>query len=302
MKTVVRIMINGHHIPGGPQTILGPAGCGPDVAKVEDLAAIKEIVVLVTLEVTDPRLPVLLELLKPYDDDPLMDYDDCFTEEEMNSARLLVMRPNREVDLFGGVEYGMTYDFSGACPACRTGGRQTSALFIDGKQLPLLEGRRAAGTIFYHLLVDEGLEQDLLRSGATGITFRSVYALMPDGRQRKLRYRQLCANRTLPPMSPSTTGLLRDRACEVCRRNGYCQTRAAPTRIVYRAADLRDADDVNTCWENLGYAIIEPELRDSLLSYPWTLVTPKVRRVFLDAGVTELDWFPVRVEGDAQVP
>jgi hypothetical protein len=193
----------------------------------------------------------------------------------------------------------MTYDLSGACRACGTGGRQSSALFLDGEELSQLEGHRAGGTIFYNIVVDEGLEEALLRTGATGLFFRSVYALMPDKRQIKLRWRQLCAERTLPPMSPRTTGLIRDRACAVCRRNGYFQNVGEePTRIVYVASDLASADDVNMSWENLGYAILEPELRDSLLSYPWTLVTPKVRRVFLEAGVTELNWRPIRVEDE----
>src|SRR5262245_26169381 len=47
--------------------------------------------------------------------------------------------------------------------------------------------------------------------------------------------------------------------------------------VVYRDSDLCDAADVNKSWENLGYATLKPDLRDSLLSYPWTLVTPKVR-------------------------
>ncbi len=53
---------------------------------------------------------------------------------------------------------------------------------------------------------------------------------------------------------------------------------------------------MNTSWENIGYAKLEPELKDSLLSYPWMGVTPKVRRVFRDAGVTCFDWLPIRVE------
>jgi hypothetical protein len=185
---------------------------------------------------------------------------------------------------------------SGACPACGTGARQTSAVFVDGEELANLKGQRAGATIFFHILVDEGLAEDLDNLSATGLSFRGVYARMPDKRQVKLRWKQLCAARTLPPMSPRTTGLTRDRACEVCWRNGYFGTRKAPTRLVYRAADLRDADDVNLTWENLGYAILKPELRESLLSYPWMLVTPKVRRFFLAAGVTSFDWLPIRVE------
>ena len=48
--------------------------------------------------------------------------------------------------------------------------------------------------------------------------------------------------------------------------------------------------------ETSGFAVLEPNLKDSLLSYPWTVVTPKVRRIFMNAGVTSFDWLPIRVE------
>jgi hypothetical protein len=296
MRTVVRIRFDGNEVVGGAEAVLGLAGCGPDVATVDDVPVLRQVIVWVTLEVTDPRVPVLLQLLKQHGADQWQAYEDRYTEEELDSARLLLLQPNRQFEICAGVEYGMTYDLSGACPACGTGARQTSAVFVDGEKLAALEGHRAGGTIFFHLLVDEGLAAELESLGATGLSFRSVYALMPDKRQVKLRWKQLCADRTLPPMSPRTTGLIRDRACEVCWRNGYFGTSEEPTRIVYRASDLREADDVNLSWENIGYAILEPELRDSLLSYPWLVVTPKVRRVFRDAGVTSIDWLPIRVE------
>lgn len=300
VRSEVRVRFAGHRILGGPQAILGPAGCGPDVAWVDENPVLRDAIVWVTLEATDPRLPALFDLLKQHGSGWLEHHYDSYSEAELDSARLLVMRPNRETEIFAGVEYGMTYDFAEACPACGTGGRQTSALFMDGKQLAELEGHRAAGSIFYHILVDEGLEEELSRAGLTGLSFRSVYAMMKDKRQLKLRYKQICAGRTLPPMSPRTTGLIRDGACEVCHRNGVFQnTDEEPTRIVYRASDLAGADDISMSWENIGQAIFKPDdLRDSLLSYPWTLVTPKVRRVFLDAGVTEFDWLPIRVEDD----
>jgi hypothetical protein len=299
MKTMRRIRFAGNHIQGGAQTVLGPAGCGPDVATVEDVPALRQVVVRVTLEETDPRLPVLLGLLREHREDWLERHEDVFSEEELDNARLLVMHPNRKCEISGGVKWGMTYDFHGACPACGTGGRQTSAAFLDGEELRELEGHRAGATVFFHLLVDEGIAEQLVKIGATGVSFRSVYAVMTDKRQVKLRWKQLCADQTLPRMSPSTTGLERERACEVCGRNGYFQmTDEAPTRIVYRAADLQEIDDVNVTWENLGYAVLEPDLRDSLLSFPWTLVTPKVRRVFVEAGVTSFVWLPIQVEGE----
>src|SRR5262249_45806621 len=222
MRTVVRIRFDSKDIPGGAQAILGPAGCGPDVATVEDVPVLRQVEVWVTLEATDPRLPILRRLLKQHGkEDPLEGQTDEYTEEELDSARLLVMSPYREVQVYGGVELGMTYDLSGACPACGTGARQTSAVFVDGKELAKLEGHRAGGTSFFHMLVDERLAEDLENVGATGVSFRSVYARMPDKRQVKLRWRQLCAARTLPPMSPRTTGLTRERPCQVCWRNGY---------------------------------------------------------------------------------
>ena len=296
MKTLVRIRFDSSDIPGGAQAILGPAGCGRDVATVEDVPVLRQVVVWVTLEENDSRLPVLRALLKPYDSNPLEHHTDHFTEEELNNARLLIMHPNRQCEIDGGVEWGMSYDFSGACPACGTGGSQTSAVFVDGEHVSDLEGQRAGATYFFHLLVDEGLAEELEQSGVRGLSFRSVYAVHKNKRQVKLRWKQLLATHVLPPMSPKTSGLVRDRACEACGRNGYFQTGKEPTRIVYRGSELREALDVNHTWENLGFAVLEPKLKDSLLSYPWTVVTPKVRRIFMNAGVTSFDWLPIRVK------
>jgi hypothetical protein len=229
---------------------------------------------------------VLLSLLRQHAVDWSEWHVDSYTEEEQGSARLLLMHPNRRCEIDGGVEWGMTYDLSRGCPACGTGAQQTSAVLVDGDHVADLEGHRAGATYHGHILVDEGLAAELENLGATGLSFRGVYAVMPDRRQVKLRWRQMCAARTLPPMSPQTTGLARERVCEVCRRNGYFRMDEEPTRIVYQASDLREAEDVNMSWEHQWFAVLEPDLRQSLLSWPWLLVTPKVRRVFRDAGVT----------------
>lgn len=296
MRTDVRLCFDVADIPEGGWAFLALAGLGSDIARLEDVPVLGVVDAWVTLEETDARLPLLLDLLRRRGMSWLEWHNDVFTEEELDTAPLLLMQPAHVAEVSGGVRWGMTYDLSGACPACGTGGRQTSAVFIAGEELGDLEGRRAGATIFAHMLVDESLAAELERIDAKGLSFRSVYALMPDKRQVKLRWRQLCADKTLPAMSPRTTGLVRDRACGVCRRNGYFGTMEQPTRIVYRAADLRDADDVNLTWENQGYAILNADIHESLLSNPWMLVTPKVRRVFRDAGVTEIDWLPVRTE------
>lgn len=297
MRSEVRIRFDASAIPGGAQAVLGPAACGPDVVSIEDVPVLRQIEVWVTLERNDPRLPHLRDLLRKLDCGWLEDHQDRYTEEELCTARLLVMQSNGDCQVDGGVLWGMTYDLSGACPACGTGGRQTSPVFFNGEQLSKLDGQRAGATYFWHHLIDEGLAAELERIGTTGLELHNVYAVLPDKRQVKVRWKQMCAKKTLPPMSPRSSGFERDRACKVCRRNGYfTATDEAPTRFVYRASDLHDADDVNVSWENVGMGRLAPELRDSLLPKPWMLVTPKVRRVLLDAGVTSFDWLPIRVE------
>ena len=304
MRTIVRIHFGAPTVPLA-QERLRAADCGPDVATIEDVPVMRQAFAEVTLEHTDPRVPVLLGQLKRDDVNFGEWHEDRFTEEEMESAPLLLMKPNRGCEVDGGVAWGTTFDRTKGCPACATGSPQTSALFIEGEDIPKLEGHHAAETYFWHILVDEGLAAALEDAAVTGLSFRSVYGVMKDKRQVKLRWKQLCTDNILPRMSPSTTGIVRVdqtpilRPCEICGRNGFLTTSDAPTRIAYRAADLRGALDVNQSWENYWSAHIDTDFRESVLSRPWTLVTPRVYRIFREAGVTEFDWHPIRVDGTA---
>jgi hypothetical protein len=297
---MIRVFFYAQHIPGGPQTVLGPAGIGPGDAVIDEFTIMqkREITVLVTLAKDDERVQVLFDLLRKHGEDWSEHHFDRYTEYELDNARLLLMWPNGECKIDGGIWRGTTYDLSEACSACGTPARQTSAMFMDGEDVPKLEGHRAGGTFVEVPCVDERLAEELEASGATGLYFRSVYAVMEDGRQVKLRWKQLCATRSLPPMSPLTTGLVVTEQCEVCKRNAYMKGSEAPTRIVYRASDLADTDDVNMTWEHYNEASLEPNMRDTHLSYPYLLVTPKVMRIIRAAGVTEFDWIPIRVVED----
>jgi hypothetical protein len=53
---------------------------------------------------------------------------------------------------------------------------------------------------------------------------------------------------------------------------------------------------LNTTWEWFGDSKFDGDVSDALFPYPWFLVTPKVWRVFRDAGVTSFDWLAIRVE------
>lgn len=296
MRTEVRIIFDSSKIPGGAPTILGPARCGPDVATVRDIPVLRQAEVCITLDGTDERIPVVLQLLRQYGRRYLDLRRDHYTEDELNGARLLIMESRTDHEVFGGPRMGTTYDLEGACRVCGAGARQTSAMMIDGEDLRKLDGLRATATCYRDILVDERLAEELEALGATGLSFRSVYAMMPAKRQVKLRWRQLCAAHTLPPMSPGSTGIERTDVCTSCGRSGFAPKMNDPSRLVYRARDLEGAEDVNTTWEWFGPWRFDGNVGEALFAYPWFLVTPKIMRVIRDAGVTSFDWLPIRVE------
>ncbi len=290
MRTEVRILINNRRIPEGPHKLLGPLKCGPDVAEIDE-----DGFTIVTLDEIDERLPLLLNLLKERGIFWKERRSDCFTDEELEAARLLVMSYDVNAEVFGGPRMGTTYDMSEACKRCGAGARQTSAMIIEGEYLHQLEGRRVASTYYDDMLVDEKLAGKLAESNLTGISFRGLFVAFEKKGHIQLPWQQLCASHTMPPLSPRSTGIVPDELC-ACGRSGFDMPSEVPTRFVYRASDLADIRDVNVTWEWFGDAHYEGDVSEALFPYPFFLVTPKVWRIFRDAGVTGFEWMPIRVE------
>ncbi|MDI3291461.1 hypothetical protein [Polyangium sp. 15x6] len=300
MRTKACVMFNGKEIPGREQTVLDPAGCGPDVAEVSDNEVLRQAFVYVTLEVEDPRLALLQKLLLSYKVDWQERRWDEYTDEEYEAARLILVTETIDVFVAGGPRFGTDYDLSSACPACGAGMRQTSAYVLAGiypELIGRLEEYRAVDS-YSEILVDERLADILEGAGISGLSFRSVYSLQKDNRQIKLPWRQMWASHTLPPMSPRSTGIESDEVCKSCRRGKYHTTSKQPTRIAYRAQDLFGAKDVNRMWEHFGDVRWTGDLKTAVLGQPYFLVTPKVWRIFRDAGVTGFQWLPIRVVED----
>ncbi|MDI1481193.1 hypothetical protein [Polyangium sp. y55x31] len=250
---------------------------------------------IVTLDERDERLPRLLHLLTERGASWLERRYDCFTDEELESARLLIMSYDVNAEVFGGPQEGTTYDMSEACKRCGAGARQTSAMILDGEYLHRLEGRRAAMTFKDDMLVDEKLSGALAESGATGLSFRGVFAAFEGRGHLQLPWRQLCATHTLPRMSPRSTGISPYNPCP-CGRSSFAGKEEVPMRLAYRAADVADIRDINVTWEWFGEAKFDGDVSEALFPNPLFLVTPKVWRIFRDAGVTGFDWIPIRVE------
>ena len=101
-------------------------------------------------------------------------------------------------------------------------------------------------------------------------------------------------------MSPLSTGAPLEIPCKRCDRSGYMPVPTDPPRLVYRARDVEDIDDVMTSWEWFGDVEFHGDLQEALLPYPWLFVTPRVLRVLRATGTDAFDWEPIRVvDGDA---
>lgn len=251
--------------------------------------------VTVTLDANDERLRVLLDILSKHNITWRDWRRDYYTEEELESARLIIMAPLPERTIFGGPRVGTLYDLKDACRACGAGARQTSALMIDAEDVRNLEGLRVASTFYCDTIVDERLAEELECADAKGLSFRSIYAVMKGGRQTKLRWRQLCAARSLPRMSPRSTGVKPYRPCSSCDRSGHAGSSSDPPRLAYRARDVADIDDVMTTWEWFGDVKFNGDVSEALFAYPWFLLSPKVMRILREAGAPAFEWLPIRV-------
>ncbi|UQA54946.1 hypothetical protein [Polyangium aurulentum] len=105
MRTEVRIHFYAQHIPGGPQSVLGPAGIGPEAAVVREYTLIgkRQVPVSVTLAEDNERIQALFDLLRKHGEDWSEHHADRFTDDELDNARLLLMWPNGECEIDGGI-------------------------------------------------------------------------------------------------------------------------------------------------------------------------------------------------------
>jgi len=304
MKETVRIDFDGNVFHGTARSFLDGLGLGPDVAEVSGFELYGKVsrFVHVTLANDDDRLPKLLAELRQRGIEWDEYWRDRYTEEDLESARLLMISPMQMVQISGGAEFGTTYDLSAGCATCGTGSPQTSAMFVcaDYDEPARLVGHRMAATDYNDILIDERLAEEL-DEHATGMKLHTVYALDRETkRQTKLRWRQLRSTRTLPPMAPQTTGRFVYRQCEVCKRDGFSEEPENAPRFAYRAADVADIDDVNESWEWFSFSSLEKKFGYIKLGRPRLLVTPRVMRVIRAAGVTEkeFEFIPIRVTED----
>src|SRR5689334_17408863 len=109
MKTEVLLGFWTKTVPEA-RALVKPAGCGPDVAIIEEVPVLRQVDVQVTLLETDERLPRLMEILQQHGVEWTERHEDRYTNEELDNARLLFLRPSEQCSVAGGSKFGTTYD------------------------------------------------------------------------------------------------------------------------------------------------------------------------------------------------
>lgn len=298
MKVVRNISFHAGRLPRGAASILEPTGCRSEDAEVVSftIGDATTIRVYLHLEEGDPRIGRVFELLQHHGikSDSYADYE--FTEEDRQSAPLLIMSPDFDAYVEAGASEGTRYDLTAICPNCGMGAQLDPPLYISRAHLPILRKHRAIGCTNSGILADGGMVKKLRDNNVTGIAgFGEVYARMKNGGQSLVAREQIFIGHTLPPQAPGSQ-LDREKACPLCYRGNMSFLQPGPFRTVYRRKDLNDIRDMNLTWEWYGTLRVHEDPRRILVPYRKNLVTPKVMNIFREAGVTTFEWTPIFVE------
>ncbi len=307
MKTVVFIWFKVDTMAELTDLYLGPAQCGPDVAKVEEYKYGKGKVGLdveIKLDDGDERIAKVCALLTQHGEHHSTRREDIYTEEELQNAPLLELGGGGDYDnvAHAGPHYGTTYDVTNACKQCGTGVRQTSGVIIRGEDERRIEKTRVAFTTHGGFLVHDVDGEKLVNAKFTGFNLWPIQSLQKNGTKVELRREQVLIENVMPPMAPSAI-LDRREVCPVCKKGRFNHLPFDPTRFVYRAEDLKNIQDFNLTWECFGsYAKSLEQALESYWPRPSILVTPRVMNFFRGKTKKEkkyegVSFTPVWIEG-----
>jgi hypothetical protein len=247
----------------------------------------------VTFNEGDARIPKLRELLVMHGIDADVETTTSveYSEEDLQTDRLLQMSAGDDYLQTITSEMGTKYDLKDACPHCGTGAKQIWYERVKRKELPTIRKHRAIMSRDDHIIVDARIRKMLVDAGITGISFADVHARDDIGDWNPIDRYQILIESTLPPMRGELTAKQEEDLCKVCRRGGH------PFRSNkrYHEEDLVGMKDFNLTWEWFGSYSFNGNTRTADFSLPHILVTPKVMNLFREARVTTFKWTPLGV-------
>jgi ribosomal protein L37E len=231
----------------------------------------------VQLEKGDWRLSVLLDELERLKIRPFIREDRVYTEEELLSAKLLLLTVT-EYTGDGADTFGTEFDDSKACSHCGLGLVQQSDLIIDKREMGETD---IAITYSFEVVISAKLASLIKTHELTGYELRLVHHFQQyEGDEPEL-FQLFCTN-VLPPMGRATQ-FEKHKSCEECGRHGlFLRSQPCYTNDV-----LMVAKDFNYTFEYFG-------VRRPFVSHQHIVISPRVYDLFLDNKIKNYAVEPIR--------
>jgi hypothetical protein len=217
------------------------------------------------------------------------------TEKELRAAKLLYMHVWIHNAPNGHPREGTSYDDSEACPECGDGLRQVTPLRLKNKEVP--KAGAVLGGIRDQVLVRDALACEMISAGLTGVALEPVL----DATGQAIPWRQLVVERSMPPMTLATRGVVRGRGsaegpCSRCGCDGYFDSGADPFVPAYDAAALDELPDFALTAERFGTGAWGSAVHGQRhLASRRIIVRPSVYTFFRERKVRGVRFTPVGV-------
>lgn len=167
---------------------------------------------------------------------------------------------------YSGERCKSTYDLSEACKNCGTGARLVNSLITKG--ISAIK-KPFFMTLSGDFLVSEELYKFLLSKDIRINKLQKV----TDSKKNKLPFYHLYTEIDFPKSLPTSKGLITERQCSVCKKNGYyCDaiigdplngipTILAHLRLIYRGLnkEFLASSELFNSWEHLGVSNLKDE-------------------------------------------
>lgn len=262
----------------------------------------------VRLPVSDPRLPALLHRCKSTDKHTLIIESIDYTDAELTSAELLLLRYTVTARGDAGPDLGNDYDYSQACSACLTGATLLPPFHFTPSDLP----KRKEFAISH--AEDVFVGGRLLKSLMLIPESSSWLAPMVDRRTgQTLDWAVLQAQVVLPRLHLATIGLKQEvshhfsQCCSHCQRDSFSTTFEPAFQPAYARNDITNACaplgglaaiDVFASWERLGLGTRPNDPNPRRVAQPFLYFSQRLAKLFLELAPRDVQFTPVRLLND----
>jgi hypothetical protein len=217
--------------------------------------------------------------------EPFTRIDREYTQSDLNAAVRLQLRV-ATAGLYGGIDYGQSYDRANACLTCGAGALPIPPLLAELGGM----GKKHIDHLVYegHFIVSRRLAQGL--EGLTGVELAPVQS---PRRTPDQGFAWLKIHSDLPAMS---SGYTQHNVCTTCGRAGHYGSLMQPGEPTYTALSA-NLPDFTLTWEYFGDW---QQQRHKSQTLPvggarGIVVSQGVRQRLLELRVRRLVWVPVKV-------